>query len=66
MRLKIDRQSDALYLRLDEARIVASEEVRPGVVLDFDEDDNVVGVEILALSGRANSEALQRFEFQTV
>jgi uncharacterized protein YuzE len=36
MKLKIDRESDALYLRLDEAAIVESEEVQPGVILDFD------------------------------
>ena len=35
MKLKIDREADALYLRLDESGIVESEEVRPGVILDF-------------------------------
>jgi len=30
MNLKVDRASDALYFRLDESRIVESEEVRPG------------------------------------
>ena len=37
MRLKADREGDALYLRLDETAIVESEEVRPGVILDFNE-----------------------------
>ncbi|MBT3193940.1 MAG: DUF2283 domain-containing protein, partial [Verrucomicrobia bacterium] len=36
MRIKVDKESDALYFRLDENRVVESEEVRPGVVLDFD------------------------------
>ena len=45
MTLKVDRESDALYLRLDESKIVDSEEVTPGVVLDFNEHDEVVGVE---------------------
>ena len=31
MRIKIDKDSDALYFRLDESRIVESEEIRPGV-----------------------------------
>ena len=44
MRLKIDRESDALYLRLDESKIVESEEVTPGVVLDFNEQEEVVEV----------------------
>jgi len=52
MRLHVDNQADALYLRLDESKIVESEEVSPGVVLDFNADNQVVGVEILQLSRR--------------
>ena len=37
MKLKVDTESDALYLRLDEARIIESEEVQPGVILDYNE-----------------------------
>ena len=50
MKLKLDEQSDALYLRLDDSRIVESEEVSPGVVLDFNEQKQVVGVEIPLLA----------------
>ena len=53
MRLHVDQEADALYLRLDESKIVESEEVSPGVVLDFNADNQVVGVEILQLSLRA-------------
>ncbi len=35
MRIKIDKESDTLYFRLDEKSVVDSEEIRPGVVLDF-------------------------------
>ena len=65
MRIKVDKDSDALYFRLDEHRIVESEEVRPGVVLDFDENDKVVGVEFLGISARATSEELSTMQFQT-
>jgi uncharacterized protein YuzE len=33
----------------DETAVVEPEEMRPGVILDFDKDERVVGVEILAL-----------------
>jgi len=65
MRVKVDRESDALYFRLDEKRIVESEEVRPGVILDFDENDRVVGVEFLGISHRATREELSILQFQT-
>jgi hypothetical protein len=35
MNLKVDQETDALYLRLDESPIIESEEVSPGVVLDY-------------------------------
>ena len=65
MRIKVDRESDALYFRLDENRIVESEEVRPGVILDFDENDQVVGVEFLGIAARATKEELSSLQFQT-
>lgn len=65
MRIKIDKDSDTLYFRLDENRVVESEEVRPGVVLDFDENDRVVGVEFLGVSSRATKDELSTMQFQT-
>ena len=66
MRLKIDKENDALYLRLDEAEIVESEEVQPGVILDFNRDNNVVGVEILNLSARVGKDKLNLVQLETV
>jgi uncharacterized protein YuzE len=65
MRIKIDKDSDTLYFRLDENRVVESEEVRPGVFLDFDENDRVVGVEFLGVSSRATKDELSTMQFQT-
>ena len=65
MKLKVDQKADALYLRLVDSRIVESREASPGVVLDFDENDLVVGVEILNLSKRAPKINLHELQFQT-
>ena len=46
MKLNVDKEADALYLRLDDSPIVESEEVSPGVVLDYNASNEVVGVEI--------------------
>ena len=66
MRLKVDKESDALYFRLDEAAIVESEEVQPGVILDFDEQGQVVGLELLSVSERVRPEVLRTLQFETV
>jgi uncharacterized protein YuzE len=65
MRLKVDREADALYLRLDDSEIIESEEVAPGVVLDFNQQNQVVGIEMLNLSKRAPGLNLAELQFQS-
>ena len=66
MKLHVDKEADALYLRLDASTIVESEEVSPGVVLDYNEAKEVVGVEMLHLSKRSLTLNLSSIEFETV
>ena len=66
MKLKVDRENDALYFRLDEVEIASSEEVQPGVILDFDSKGRMVGIEILDLSARIDPEKLRVLQFETV
>jgi uncharacterized protein YuzE len=66
MRLKVDKASDALYFRLDESAIVDSEEVRPGVILDFNEHGQVVGVEFLGIHDRMTEHELTSLHFETM
>ena len=65
MKLHIDKEADALYLRLDDSPIVESEEVAPGVVLDYNESNQVVGVEMLHLSKRSPTLDLSTLQFVT-
>jgi len=65
MKLHIDKEADALYLRLDDSPIVESEEVSPGVVLDFDANNEVVGIEMLHLSRRSSQLNLRELQYQT-
>lgn len=66
MRLKVDKKNDALYFRLDESSIIESEEVQPGVVLDFNAEGKVVGIEILNLSQRMSLDQLKVLQYETV
>jgi uncharacterized protein YuzE len=52
MKLELDPQADALYLRLNDSKIAESEQVRPGIILGFDSAGNVIGVEVLDVSKR--------------
>ena len=66
MKLNVDKEADTFYLRLDDSPIVESEEVSPGVVLDYNESNEVVGVEMLHLSKRSSDLNLSALQFETV
>ncbi|MXY45596.1 MAG: DUF2283 domain-containing protein [Chloroflexi bacterium] len=66
MKLHVDKKADALHLRLDDSKIIESEEVAPGIVLDYNELNEVVGVEMLYLSRRSSELNLSALEFETV
>ncbi|MFA4877067.1 MAG: DUF2283 domain-containing protein [Methanoregula sp.] len=59
MKVTVDKEVDALYMRLSDTRIRDSEEVRPGIILDYDEQDNLVGIEVLRVSERVPSASLK-------
>ena len=64
MKLTVNKEADALYLRLDKSRIVETEEVSPGVMLDFNEANEVVGAEMLHLSKRFPGLEFGEFQFE--
>jgi uncharacterized protein YuzE len=66
MKLKVDHQADALYLTLSDAPASRSEEVSPGIVVDYDDQDRVVGIEMLYLSKRAPQTDIRRLLFESV
>jgi uncharacterized protein YuzE len=59
MKVSVDKEADALYMRLSDSSIHDSEEVRPGVILDYDDKNNLVGIEILRVSKRVPSATLK-------
>jgi uncharacterized protein YuzE len=66
MKLKIDREADALYLTLDDSDVVESEEVSPGIIVDYNTDNKVVGIEMLYLSKRTPQLDTGKLLFETV
>ncbi len=64
MKMQYDEQVDALYLSLDESDVVESEEVRPGVILDFNSQGEVVGIEVLDVKRRVPGADLKQLKFE--
>jgi uncharacterized protein YuzE len=53
------RESDMLYIRLADGTSTESEEIAPGVVLDFDANNRVIGIEIEDASKSMNLSRLE-------
>ncbi|MGC8917692.1 MAG: DUF2283 domain-containing protein [Thermoanaerobaculum sp.] len=66
MKLRVDEQADALYLALSDEPAFRTEEVAPGILVDYDSNGRVVGIEMLHLSKRASVEEIRRFSFESV
>ena len=63
MKVQFDEKADALYVRLDDSPIIDSEEVHPGIVLDFNSANQVVGIEILGVKDRVPVASLKHIQF---
>ncbi len=64
MKVYFDQSTDAIYFRLDDSAVIESEEVRPGVILDFNQSSEVVGVEILNVGKRVPVSNLKQMHFE--
>ena len=50
--MRVDHGADAIYLNLTDRPVKESEEVADGIVVDYDAEGRIVGIEILDASKR--------------
>jgi len=64
MRINYSHDANALYIRLKETEIANTEEIADDIIMDYDRDGNVIGIEILSASEKADVQTLiiQAFE----
>ena len=64
MKVKYDQELDILVIKLLEGEITESDESKPGIIMDYDKNENLLRIEILDASKR--SESPFRFEYEMV
>ena len=62
MKATYDPEIDILNIVLADTPVEESDESKPGVILDYDKDGNVIGIEILNVSKR--TENPRSFEYE--
>ncbi len=58
MRIHYSHQANALYIRLKETDIANTDEITEDILMDYDTDGNVVGIEVLSASEKADTKQL--------
>ena len=61
MKFRYDPDVDAVYMRITDADIVESEEVQPGMIIDFDAEGKIVAMEFLKARERFSMDAIRQF-----
>jgi len=64
MKIKYDQEVDILLIELSDSKIYESDESKPGVIIDYDKEGNIVKIEILDASKRTNTPF--KFEYEMV
>jgi uncharacterized protein YuzE len=52
MKIRYDKEVDVLYILLSEKKIKESDERKQGIIIDYDKEGSIVGIEILDASKR--------------
>jgi len=50
MEIKYAKDVDVIYIKLTDAKVAESDEDKPGIILDYDESREIVGIEVLNAS----------------
>ncbi|MDP3180301.1 MAG: DUF2283 domain-containing protein [Bacteroidota bacterium] len=50
MLIKYDKEVDVVYIQFSESKVSESDEDKPGIILDYDDKGNIVGIEVLEAS----------------
>ena len=56
MRIKYDKETDIVYISLSSRQIIESDQEKPDIILDYAEDGQIVGIEILNASSKMEQE----------
>lgn len=66
MKVIYDRETDILTIIFTDSLITESDEDKPGVILDYDENGNLVSLEILDASSRVSVPSKIEYQVSSV
>ena len=64
MRISYDEKADAMYIRFSEDKYYESEEVKDGVILDYDKAGKVIALDVLDTAVNLPGIAMSSINFE--
>ena len=55
MKIKYNKEVDVLKITFNDLPVEESDEEKPGIILDYDREGNIIGIEILDTSKRMDN-----------
>ncbi|MEI6576777.1 MAG: DUF2283 domain-containing protein [Bacteroidota bacterium] len=56
MKIKYDKEADIVYITFSSLAVSESDEEKPGIILDYAENGQIVGIEVLNASEKMEHE----------
>ncbi len=66
MKIEYSKKADALYVYFKEKIVTTSKEVEEGIMLDFDENNQIIGIEILDASQRFSKSEIANINIENL
>lgn len=64
MEIRYDPEADAMYIKFREGEYEISEEIREGIIIDFDKNNEILGIEILDAKERLSPSSVAEMSFK--
>ena len=64
MEIRYDPEADAMYIKFREGDYEISEEIREGIIVDFDKNNEIIGIEILNAKERLSPSSVAEMSFK--
>lgn len=64
MNIKFDKETDVIYLRFSDAEVAESDEDKPGIIIDYDKNGGIVGIELLDASKKIGQPGKMIYEVE--
>jgi len=64
MEIRYDPEADAMYIKFREGEYEISEEIREGIIIDFDKDNEIIGMEILDAKEKLSPSSVAEMSFK--